>query len=67
MCPPSGPPPGPHVDEVVGDGEQVQVVVDDDDRGPARQQPVEHAGQGMAVRDQSMRQSARSVPFGSPS
>src|SRR5690348_48810 len=35
-----------HVDEVVGGGEQVEVVVDDDDRGPGVQQPVEHAGQG---------------------
>src|SRR6266516_1509819 len=35
-----------HVDQVVGGGEQVQVVVDDDDRGPGLQQPVEHTGQG---------------------
>ncbi len=35
-----------HVDEVVGGGEQVQVVIDDDDRGAGFQQPVEHAGQG---------------------
>jgi hypothetical protein len=27
-----------HVDEVVGGGEQIQVVVDEDDRGPGRQQ-----------------------------
>src|SRR5436190_617918 len=38
-----------HVDQVVGGGEQVQVVVDDDDRGPGVQQPVEHAGQGRHV------------------
>jgi len=31
---------------VAGGGEQVKVVVDDDDRGPGVQQPVEHAGQG---------------------
>ena len=36
---------GSHVDEVVGGGEQVQVVVDDDDRGPGVKQPVEHADQ----------------------
>jgi hypothetical protein len=34
-----------HVDEVVGRGEQVEVVVDDDDRGPGRQQPVKHSRQ----------------------
>jgi hypothetical protein len=32
-----------HVDEVVGGGEQVQVMVNDDDGGPGVQQPVEHA------------------------
>src|SRR6516225_7961610 len=35
-----------HGDEMVGGGEQIEVVVDDDDRGPGRQQPVEHAGEG---------------------
>jgi uncharacterized membrane protein YbhN (UPF0104 family) len=35
-----------HVDEVVRGGEQVQVVVDDDDRGPGLQEPVEHADEG---------------------
>src|SRR5579859_4319456 len=35
-----------HVDEVFSGGEQVQVVVDDDDRGPGVQQPAEDAGQG---------------------
>ena len=35
-----------HVDQVIGGGEQIQVVVDDDDRGPGVQQPVEHADQG---------------------
>jgi hypothetical protein len=34
-----------HVDEVVGGGEQIQVMVDDDDRGPGLQQPVEHIHQ----------------------
>jgi hypothetical protein len=37
---------GTHVDEVIGRPEQVQVVVDDDDRGPRGQQPVEHGDQG---------------------
>ena len=36
---------GAHVDEVIGRSEQVQVVVDDDDRGPGLQQLVEDAGQ----------------------
>jgi putative heme transporter len=35
-----------HVDEVVRGGEQVQVVVDDDDRGPGMQEPVEHPDEG---------------------
>ena len=34
-----------YVDEVVGRGEQVEVVVDDDDRRSGIQQPVEHAHQ----------------------
>ena len=34
-----------HVDEVVGRGQQVQVVVDDDDGRAGVQQPVEHADQ----------------------
>ena len=38
-----------HVDEAIRGGEQVQVVVDDDDRGPGRHQPVEHAGEGRHV------------------
>ena len=39
----------PHVDQVVSGGEQVQVVVDDDDRRSGLQQPVEHADQGRHV------------------
>ena len=52
--PPVSPPPGrgrpraaarAHVDEVVGGGEQVQVVVDHDDRRSGVEQPVEHPDQ----------------------
>ena len=46
--PPSGPAPA-HVDEIVGGGQQVQVVIDDDDRRPGIEQAAEHADQGVHV------------------
>ena len=39
-----------HVDEVVRRGEQVEVVVDDDDGGPGPEQPVEDPDEGANVK-----------------
>ena len=37
---------GAHVDEVIADGQQVQIMVDGDHCSPGVQQPVEHRYEG---------------------